>query len=87
MAGATVYRKDVWDDPEVEEMYPSAAGDIEKLTIETGRPVPLIPEWAAVDQIIAEQVAAAFAGDKTAQEALDEAAIRVEAFLSDAGYY
>jgi ABC-type glycerol-3-phosphate transport system substrate-binding protein len=87
LAGATVYRKDVWDDPEVEEMYPSAAGDVEKLTIETGRPVPLIPEWAAVDQIIAEQVAAAFAGDKTAQEALDEAAIRVEAFLSDAGYY
>jgi multiple sugar transport system substrate-binding protein len=87
LAGATVYRRDVWDDPEVEEMYPSAAGDVEKLTIETGRPVPMIPEWAAVDQIIAEQVAAAFAGAKTAKEALDEAAARVETFMTEAGYY
>jgi multiple sugar transport system substrate-binding protein len=87
LAGATVFRKDVWDDPEVEEMYPSAAGDIEKLTIETGRPNPMIPEWAAVDQIIGEQISAAFAGTKPAKEALDEAAARVEAFMAEAGYY
>lgn len=85
--GATVYRKEVWDDPEVEEMYPSGAGDVEKLTIETGRPIPMIPEWAAVDQIIGEEISAAFTGAKSAQEALDTAAERVEAFMADAGYY
>ena len=52
-----------------------------------GAPVPMISQWAAVDQIIAEQVAAAFAGSKSAQEVLDEAATRVEAFMADAGYY
>ena len=87
LAGATVYRKDVWDDPEVEEMYPSAAGDVEKLTIETARPVPMIPEWAAVDQIIGEQLSAAFAGAKSPKEALAEASQRVEAFMAEAGYY
>jgi ABC-type glycerol-3-phosphate transport system substrate-binding protein len=87
LGGATVYRKDVWDDPDVEEMYPSAAGDVEKLTIETGRAIPLIPEWAAVDQIIGEQMSAAFAGAKAPKEALDAAAERVEAFMAEAGYY
>lgn len=87
LAGATVYRKSVWDDPEVEEMYPSAAGDIPKITIESSRPVPMIPEWAAVDQIIGEQLSAAFAGAKSPKDALAEAAQRVEAFMADAGYY
>ncbi len=87
LAGATVYNKSVWDDPEVEEMYPSAAGDLERITIELARPVPMIPEWAAVDQIMGEQLSAAFAGTKSAKEALDTAAERVEAFMSEAGYY
>lgn len=86
LAGAMAWRKSMYNDPEVEAKYPSAAGDIEKITIETARPVPLIPEWAAVDQIIGEQVAAAFAGQKTAKEALDEAAKRVAAFMHEAGY-
>lgn len=47
----------------------------------------MIPEWAAVDQIIGEQISAAFAGTKPAKEALDEAATRVEAFMAEAGYY
>ncbi len=87
LAGAMSWRKAIYDDPAVEEMYPSAAGDVEKLTIETARPVPLIPEWAAVDQIIGEQVSAAFAGTKSPKEALDEAARRVEEFMGKAGYY
>jgi hypothetical protein len=32
-------------------------------------------------------VAAAFAGSKSAKEALDEAAARVEKFMGEAGYY
>ncbi|MGE4248990.1 MAG: sugar ABC transporter substrate-binding protein [Parvibaculaceae bacterium] len=86
LAGAMAWRKSMYNDPEVEEKYPSAAGNIEQLTIDTARPVPLIPEWSAVDQIIGEQVAAAFAGTKSAKEALDEAAARVEKFMREAGY-
>src|SRR5690606_8149933 len=85
--GAMTWRRSMYNDPQVEEKYPSAAGDIEQLTIDTARPVPLIPEWSAVDQIIGEQVSAAFAGTKTAREALDEAAVRVEKFMGEAGYY
>jgi multiple sugar transport system substrate-binding protein len=87
LAGAMSWRREIYDDLQVEEMYPSAAGDVEKVTIETARPVPLIPEWAAVDQIIGEQVSAAFAGSISAKEALDTAAARVEEFMKEAGYY
>jgi len=87
LKGATVQRKSTWDDPEVETMYPSGEGDIEKLCIETGRTVPLIPEWATVDQIIAEELSAAFTGAKSAKKALDDAAKKVEKFMEEAGYY
>ena len=80
------WRKSIYNDADVEAMYPSAEGDIETKTIDTAQPVPLIPEWAAVDQIIGEQLSAAFAGTKTPKEALDEAALRVEAFMKEAGY-
>lgn len=86
LAGAMSWRKSIYNDPEVEEMYPSAKGNIETVTIETARPVPLIPEWAAVDQIIGEQLSAAFAGTKSAKEALDEAATRVSDFMKESGY-
>lgn len=87
LEGAMAWRRSVYNDPEVEEMYASTRGDIEQLTIDTAQPVPLIPEWAAVDQLIGEQIAAAFAGSMTVQEALDAAAERVEAFMASAGYY
>lgn len=86
LAGAMSWRKSIYNDADVEAMYPSAEGDIETKTIDTAQPVPLIPEWAAVDQIIGEQLSAAFAGTKTPKEALDEAALRVEAFMKEAGY-
>lgn len=87
LKGATVQRMSTWDDPEVEEMYPSGEGDIEDGCQLTGRTVPLIPEWATVDQIIAEELSAAFAGQKGPKKALDDAARKVEQFMREAGYY
>jgi multiple sugar transport system substrate-binding protein len=86
LEGAMSWRKSIYKDPDIQEMYPSVRGDIQALTIDTARPVPLIPEWAAVDQIIGEQLSAAFAGAKTPKEALDEAATRVASFMHDSGY-
>jgi multiple sugar transport system substrate-binding protein len=85
--GATLQRRSVWDDPQVEEMYPSAVGDIEDVTQDLGRPVPLLKEWAAIDQIIAEQLSAAFVGQKGPKEALDQAAAAVDRLMREAGYY
>ena len=48
--------------------------------------MPLIPEWAAVDQIIGEQISAAFTGSIPAKQALDTAAERVAEFMHEAGY-
>jgi ABC-type glycerol-3-phosphate transport system substrate-binding protein len=87
LMGATVQRRSTWDDPAVEEMYPSAVGDLEDFCQDSGRTVPLIPEWATVDQIIGEQISAAFVGQKSAKEALDNAAEKVEQFMQKAGYY
>jgi multiple sugar transport system substrate-binding protein len=86
LQGAMSWRKSIYKDPEIQEMYPSVRGDIQALTIDTARPVPLTPEWAAVDQIIGEQLSAAFAGAKTPKEALDEAASRVASFMHESGY-
>ncbi len=86
LQGAMGWRKSIYNDPDVQAMYPSVRNDIPAKTIETARPVPLIPEWAAVDQIIGEQLSAAFAGTKTPKAALDDAATRVASFMKDAGY-
>lgn len=87
LMGATGLRRSVWDDPDVEEMYPSAVGDIPQLSMETALTVPLIPEWPAVDQIVAEQLSLALVGQKAPQQALDDAAAEVEALMRRAGYY
>jgi multiple sugar transport system substrate-binding protein len=86
LKGAMGWRRSIYTDPDVQKMYPSVRGNIGQETIESARPVPLIPEWAAVDQLIGEQLSAAFAGTKTPKEALDEAATRVAAFMKTAGY-
>ncbi len=87
LMGATVQRRSTWDDAAIEEMYPSGVGDLEDFCQDSGRTVPLIPEWATVDQIIGEQMSAAFSGQKSAKEALDIAAGKVEKFMREAGYY
>lgn len=87
LLGATTQRASTWDDPEVKKMYPSAEGDLVKVANESGQTVPLLPEWASIDQIIAEQLSIAFIGQKSAKDALNEAAAKVEEFMKSAGYY
>ena len=87
LKGATLQRRTVWDDPAIEEMYPSGEGDIEDICQDLGRTVPLIKEWAAIDQIIAENLSSAFTGQMSAKDALDKAVATVEEFMSEAGYY
>ena len=85
--GAYGLRMKPWNDPEVEKIAPSAAGDLEVKSLELAQPTPLIPEWAQVDQIIAEEIHAAFTGQKSAKAALDAAAAKVERVMRQAGYY
>lgn len=87
LLGATTQRASTWEDPEVKQMYPSAEGDLVKTVNQNGRTVPLLPEWAGIDQIIAEQLSIAFTGQKSARDALNDAASKVEEFMKSAGYY
>ena len=87
LLGATTQRASTWDDPEVKKMYPSAEDDLVRIANKTGQTVPLLPEWAGIDQIIAEQLSIAFTGQKGARDALNEAAAKVEEFMKSAGYY
>ena len=48
--------------------------------------VPLIPEWIEVSNVMWPEIQAAIVGDKTAQEALDDAAEAAAEIMSDAGY-
>jgi multiple sugar transport system substrate-binding protein len=87
LLGATTQRASTWDDPEVIKMYPSAEDDLVRTANKGGETVPLLPEWASIDQIIAEQLSIAFIGQKSARNALNEAAAKVEEFMKSAGYY
>jgi multiple sugar transport system substrate-binding protein len=49
--------------------------------------VPLIPEWIEVSNVMWPEIQAAIVGDKTAQEALDDAAAAADEIMMDAGYY
>lgn len=47
---------------------------------------PLIPEWIEVSNVLWPELQAAMVGDKTAQEALDDAAEEALIIMEDAGY-
>jgi multiple sugar transport system substrate-binding protein len=49
--------------------------------------VPAIPEWVETTNIVFPELQAAIVGDKTAQEALDDAAAAVDELMQDSGYY
>jgi multiple sugar transport system substrate-binding protein len=46
-----------------------------------------IPEWPEVGDAAARAVSSAIAGEKTAKDALDEAAVKIQSILEKAGYY
>ncbi len=50
--------------------------------LKTARPRPVTPAWAQMDTILQDEIRAAFRGEKTVQEALDEAASQADALLA-----
>lgn len=49
--------------------------------------VPPIPEWGETTNIVFPELQAAIVGDKTVQEALDDAAEEVDELMRESGYY
>jgi len=48
---------------------------------------PLVAEWIEISNVLWPELQAAIVGDKTAQEALDDAAAEADEIMQDAGYY
>jgi multiple sugar transport system substrate-binding protein len=48
---------------------------------------PLVPEWIEVSNVLWPELQAAIVGDKTPQQALDDAAAEADEIMMDAGYY
>ena len=86
-------RKQVWDDVAEEfetqgEEFMAEVLNLFKFTIyEDAYTPPLIPEWVALTDVMYPDLQAAILGDKTPQQALDDAAKGVERLMSQAGYY
>ena len=85
-------RAQVWDDAKAEFR---ANGDDFLVTVfetyqasmaEDAFTPPLIPEWIEVSNVLWPQLQAAMIGDKSAQDALDEAAADARIVMEDAGY-
>ncbi len=51
--------------------------------LQTAKPRPPTPVWSQIDSIMQDEIRAAFRGDKTVQEALDEAASQADALLAE----
>jgi len=62
------------------EMFP-----IWQASLAEARTPPLIPQWIEVSNVLWPQIQAAIVGEKTAQEALDQAAAEATTILEDAG--
>jgi len=72
----------------LEEQYPFLKGQAEIMKTCKLEPMPLIPEGATiVEDYIALAVSQFLAGEKSAEDALAEAANRTESLLRDHGYY
>ena len=50
--------------------------------LQTARPRTVTPAWTQIDSILQDEIRSAFRGEKTVQEALDEAASQVDALLA-----
>ncbi|WP_306117654.1 MULTISPECIES: sugar ABC transporter substrate-binding protein [unclassified Roseitalea] len=85
-------RTQVWEDAKAE--FAEAGNDFMVNVFETfGASMaedaftpPLIPEWIEVSNVLWPELQAAMIGDKTAQEALDDAAEEALIIMEDAGY-
>jgi len=50
--------------------------------LQTAKPRPPTPAWSQIDSIMQDEIRAAIRGDKTVQQALDEAASQADALLA-----
>ncbi len=84
--GTVACRLSTFHDPEVLAKFPFYSGIEEALSGEA-KTTPQIAEYAQVDDLIGIACSKVIAGEKTAKEALDEAAKQVEELMAKAGYY
>ncbi|MCX6089500.1 MAG: extracellular solute-binding protein [Candidatus Atribacteria bacterium] len=84
--GTIACRLSTFKDPEILKQFPFYESIEKALAAET-KTTPQIPEYAQVDDLIGIACSKVIAGEKTAKEALDEAAQQVEEIMKKAGYY
>lgn len=81
---ATFEKVEAWfvenDKPALAEMFGTF-----KASLAEARTPPLVPEWIEVSNVLWPQLQAAIIGEKTSQEALDQAAEDARIILEDAG--
>jgi multiple sugar transport system substrate-binding protein len=86
--GGDPIRTSTMNDPKLQAKFPEYKALVEQLKCAKADWRPLIPEWPQIDnQIIGISVSEAITGKKPAQQALDEAAAKIEALLDSKGYY
>lgn len=91
-AGLLPTRTKVWDDviAEFQSKGDTFMVDVFKVFGESMREYaftpPLIPEWGEISNALWPQLQAAILGDKTTEDALNEAADEVNQIMEDAGY-
>lgn len=78
-------RMAVLNDPVFAKEYRHYPASLKAL--ETGKPLPPLPEIYAVGEFISRRIGQAVTGEMPVKDALDAAAKETEAFLARAGYY
>jgi multiple sugar transport system substrate-binding protein len=88
LGGSFIPRRNIYHNPRVVKIAPSAKDHLPEKSLALARAVPLIPEWGQVDITIAEYLhRAVFVGDLSPQQALAQAAAAVNAIMHHAGYF
>lgn len=79
-AMAKVGQMSVLKDLDVTQIDPKYAPFV--LQLQTARPRPPVPAWAKMDDVLKQKLNAAFNGDLTVQQAMDQAASQIDALLA-----
>ena len=88
MAGGNPIRTSTHADAELQERFPWYATVVDQLPCANPDWRPLIPEWGAMNApILGEEISAALTDQKSIEDALDSAALRIQELLDRSGYY
>ncbi|GAH83274.1 unnamed protein product, partial [marine sediment metagenome] len=85
MAGIPTTRVSIMTSPEILRNNPGFEAVIEVL--KRARPDPPLPEWKEVQDFLVRACSEVFAGEKTTQQGLDDAAKEIRILLEQRGYY